>query len=93
MPSLTPKIENFVNTTKKLLENFSHSVLFHMKTRVYLKHFIHGCLCKIIFASNSPQAPLNLICLTLLVTVMHLTECEPKMRGTKSQKSVKIGPT
>ena len=36
---------NFGKTSKKLLkkEIFSRSVLFHMKTRVYSKYFVHDC--------------------------------------------------
>ena len=34
---------------------------------------------------------LKLICLTILVTRKPLTQFWPKIRGTKSQKSVKIG--
>ena len=42
-----------------------------MKTRelVCLKYFFHDCIWKQSFASNLPQAPLNLICLTILVTL------------------------
>ena len=46
--------ENFVNTSKKLLQNrnFSRGALFHMKTRVFPKYFVRGCLWKQFFASN-----------------------------------------
>ena len=49
------------------------SVLFHMKNGVCLKYFAYGCLCKQIFASNSPQVSLNLICVTIVVTLRPLT--------------------
>ena len=60
--------ENFFNTSKKRKKekfNFSRSFLFHMKTRVYLKYFVHDCTWKQGFASNLPQTYLNLICLTI----------------------------
>ena len=31
--------ENYVNTTKRLLENWT----FRMKTRVFLRYFVRGC--------------------------------------------------
>ena len=34
--------------------NFSHIALFHMKTRVCLKYFVHDCIWKQFFASKSP---------------------------------------
>ena len=33
--------------------NFSHIALFHMKTRVCLKYFVHDCIWKQFFASKS----------------------------------------
>ena len=59
-----------------------------MKTRVGLKYFVHGCLCKRICASTSPQATLYLIFFN-----NYDINLEPEIRGTKLQKSVKIGLT
>ena len=57
--------EFFVNISKQLLKKrklrFSCSARFHIKTRVCLKLFVNGCLCKLFFASNLPQTPSNLI--------------------------------
>ena len=64
-----------------------------MKISVFLSYFVHDCLYKQVFASNSPQAPLKLICLTILVTLRPLTQFYCKTRGFKLQNSVKIGPT
>ena len=66
--------------------NFSRSALFHMKARVYLKYFVHDCLWKQFLASNSPQTPSNLICLTIFVTLRPLTPFQPKVRETDLQK-------
>ena len=77
MPSLTPKMKILSilsKTAQKYKLNFSRSALFHMKNRVCLKYFVHVCLCKQIFASNSAQVPLNLIYLTILVTLRPLTQ-------------------
>ena len=77
MPGIPSKNKNFVHTCKKTLEkqklNFSHSALFHMKTRVSLKYFVNDCFGKPPFDSNSPQIPLNLISLTILVTLRPFT--------------------
>ena len=61
-----------------------------MKTRVCLKYFVHDCHCKHFLASNLPQAPSNVICLTILVALKHLTQLYLKIRATKLQKSAKI---
>ena len=39
--------------------------------------------------SNLPQAPLNLICLTIFVILRPLTQFSPKIRATNLQKSAK----
>ena len=54
--------------------NFSHTPLFHMKSRICQKYFVHYRLCKQYFASNLPLATSNLICLTNLVTLRLLTQ-------------------
>ena len=61
-----------------------------MKTRVSLKYFVNNCLWKQISAFNSPQAPSNLISLTILVTLRPFTQFQPKIRAIKLQKSAKI---
>ena len=70
--------ENFVKTSKKNPEkqklNFSRSALYHMKTRVGLKYFVHDCLQKQCFASNLPQLSSNMIYLTILVILRPLTQ-------------------
>ena len=45
-----------------------------MKTRVCLKYLVDDCLWKQLFASDLPQAPSILICLTILVTLSTLTQ-------------------
>ena len=45
-----------------------------MKARVFVKYFVYDSHCKDFFASNSPQAPLNLIRLKILVTLRPLTQ-------------------
>ena len=61
--------------------NFSPSALFHMKTRVCLKHFLHDCIWRQLFASNSPQPPLNVISVTVLGTPRLLTQFYAKIRA------------
>ena len=63
--------------------NFPRRVLFHMKTRVYLKYFLNDCLWKHSFAAKLPQTPSNLIWLTILVTLRAFTQFQPKIRATK----------
>ena len=45
--------KNFVNTSKKLLKkqklNIPRSALFHMETRISLKHFVNGCSNNLLF--------------------------------------------
>ena len=57
-----------------VIEIKTRSALFPMKTRACLKYFVHDCIWKQFFASNSLQAPLNLICLTILVALRPLTQ-------------------
>ena len=48
MPSVPPKIKTLAILTKTIEKqklNFSRSVLFHMKTRVFLIYFLHDCRC------------------------------------------------
>ena len=65
---------------------FSRIALFHMKTRVCLIYFVHNCLLKQFFASDSPQAPSNSIFWTTLVTLRFSTQFQLKIRATKFQK-------
>ena len=58
-----------------------------MKTRVCLKYFENGYLCKRFFACNSPQTTSTLIFLTNFVTLSFLFQ--PKFKATKLQKSTK----
>ena len=87
--------ENFFNTVliknswKKKL-NFSRNILFYMKNWVCLKYFVHDCIWKRFFASNSPQTPLNLICSTIFGTLGPLTQFWPAIREINLQKSAKI---
>ena len=77
VPSVNTKMkfcQYYQKTAEKWKLNFSRSALFHKKSRVCLKYLVHGCLCKQMFPSNSTQVPLNLICLTILVTLRSLTE-------------------
>ena len=64
-----------------------------MKTSVSLKYLVHDCLCKQGFASISPQTPLNLIFLNNFGNSKDFKTVLIKIRGTKLQKSVKIGLT
>ena len=52
--------------------DFFRSALFDKKTRVFLKCVVHDCLWKQCFVSNLPQAPSNVICLTILGTLTHI---------------------
>ena len=48
MPSVPPKIKTLAilpETIEKQKLNFSRSVLFHMKTRVFLIYFLRDCRC------------------------------------------------
>ena len=62
------------HSTNKMYSGSASGVLFQMKTRVFLKYFVCSCLCTQFFASNSLQAPSNLICLTILLTLRSLTQ-------------------
>ena len=44
-----------------------------MKTRVCLKDFVNDCIWKQFFASDLPQTPLKMVCLTILGTLRSLT--------------------
>ena len=57
---------------KKLGKIFSQSVLFHMKSAVPPRYFVCDCLWKQFFACSLTQAPSNLICSTILVTLRTL---------------------
>ena len=75
--SLPPKMNFFSILAKKPWKieiELSLSAQFHRKTRLCLKYFVHECLWKQFFANNFPWTPLNLICLTILVTLRHLTQ-------------------
>ena len=77
VPSLLPKKKILSILAKDSLSietELSRSALFHVKTKVFLKYFVRGCLWKQVFASNLPQAPSNLICLAILVTLRSLTQ-------------------
>ena len=77
-------------TAEKQKLNFSRSALFHMKTGVCLKYFVQGCILKKFFASNSPQAPLSLIWMTILINVRTLTQFYFKLKAPNFQKGPKI---
>ena len=61
-----------------------------MKTRASFKYFVNDCPWKQVFAFNSPQAPSNLISLTIFVTLRPFTQFQSKIRAIKLQKSAKI---
>ena len=44
-----------------------HCVISH-ENEFFLKYFVHGCLSKQLFVSNSPQAPSNLIFFLTILT-------------------------
>ena len=50
------------------------SALFHMKTRVCLKHFVNDYIWRQFLASNSIKTLSSLICLTILVTLRSLAQ-------------------
>ena len=58
LSSLPPKIK-ILSTLAKTLEkhksNFSRSALFHMKTRVCIKHFFHDCRVFYILLYHGPK--------------------------------------
>ena len=93
MPSFSPKKKILSILAKDFLKieiELFRSLLFHMKTRGFLKYFLRACFWKQFFASKSPQVPSNLISLTILVTARSLTQFQPKIRVTNLQKSIKI---
>ena len=96
MPSASSSSRNetFVSTSKNLLKNrnwtFSRSALFHINTRVFLKYFVPDCLWKQFLASNSPQTPLSLICLTILVNLRSLTQFYLKVEPLICKKVLKF---
>ena len=77
VPSLLPKKKILSILAKDSLSieiELSRSALFQVKTKVFLKYFVRGCLWKQVFASNLHQAPSDLICLAILVTLRSLTQ-------------------
>ena len=74
-----------------LAKTFSRSALFHMKTTVTLKYFMNKCLWKYAFAFISPQAPPNLISLTILVDPRSFAQIQPKIRAIKLKRVLKFG--
>ena len=96
MPSLSVKIKTSPILAKncwKKENEFSCRAFFYMKTSVFLKYLVHDCLCKQAFASISSQTPLNLIFLNNFSNSKDFKTVLTKIRGTKFQKSVKIGLT
>ena len=73
--------------------NFSHSALFHMKTRVCLRYFVNenDCLWKQFLASNLPQIPSNLICLTNFVNLRPWYSLNLKLEQVICTKKLKMG--
>ena len=61
-----------------------------MKTRVYLKYFVHDDTWKQLFASNSSPALLNLICLTILVIPTTLTQFQPNLEQLMRKNMLKF---
>ena len=61
-----------------------------MKTRVCLKYFVCDCLCKLLFASDLPQALSNGIYFIIFVILRPLTQFSHKIRATYSQKVLKL---
>ena len=58
-----------------------------MKKRVWLKYFVNDCLWKRFLPSNLSHTASNLICLTILVTVRHLTQSQPLKLKQQSCKA------
>ena len=52
--------------------NFSRSVLFHMKIRVWVKYFVNECLWKQFLSSDSPKTTSSLVCFTVFITLRSL---------------------
>ena len=61
-----------------------------MKTRVFLKCFVHDCLLETTFASNSPQTPLKMISLTVLGTLRTLIQFSLKLEQLICKKVLKL---
>ena len=74
-------------TAEKQKLKFPRIALLHLKTRVCPIYFVHDCLWKQFFASNSPQSTSNLFLWTILVTMRLFTQFQRKIRATKLQKS------
>ena len=76
VPTLTVKMKILsilAKTVEKQKLNFSLGTLIHSETRVCLKYFVNGFVCKHFFP-NPPQTALNLISLKMLVTLRSLTK-------------------
>ena len=86
-------MKNFVDTDKKTAQKqklkLFRILLFNMKTKVCLKCFVNNCLWKQFFASKLPQRPSNLISFTIFVTLMSLTQFQPKIQAKKFEKGAK----
>ena len=67
-----------------------YSLLFLIKSRVFLKYFLYGCLWKRLFTSKSLKTPSNLILLTNLIIMRLLIPFHLKIRPTELQKSTKF---
>ena len=61
------------------------SAVFHMKTKYWLKYFVHDCLWKQLFAIMLLQVASNVVCLRVLVTLMSATQIQPNIRATNLQ--------
>ena len=61
-----------------------------MKTRVCLKYIVQDRIWKQFFASNPPKVPLNLICLSILVTLRMLTPFKIKLKQLIYKKVLKF---
>ena len=61
-----------------------------MKTIVCVKYFVDGCVGKQLFASCLLQISSTLICLTIFVALMLLTQFQPPIKSIDLQKSAKI---
>ena len=67
------EILKFCQYLKKIPEKFSRSEIFHIKSKVYIRYFVHGCLWKNCFDSNSPHASSKLNCIKNSATLRPLT--------------------
>ena len=76
--------------TEKQKLNFYSRAPFPMKSKVCLKNFVHDCLGKQFFSSNSPRAASNLDPLTIFETLSPVAQFQHKIKAVELEKVLKF---